>query len=76
MANAFAQHFKQVYTPNPYIIEGLSEKHILESLYLNQRQSTSQTPNLQYSSRGKRIFRDPTMDKYFSSRMIIAIQTL
>ena len=46
MANAFVQHFKQVYTPNYNIIEGHSEKYILESLDLYQRQSTSQTPNL------------------------------
>ena len=46
MANAFAQHFKQVCTPNPNSIEGHSEKHILESLALYQRQFTSQTPNL------------------------------
>ena len=46
MTNALNQHFKQVYTPNPDIIEGHSEKHILESLDLYQRQSTSQTPNL------------------------------
>ena len=43
MANAFAQHFKQVYKPNHNIIEGHFEKHILESFELDQRQSTSQT---------------------------------
>ena len=44
MANAFAKHIKQVYKPNHNIIKGHSEKHIhvLESLDLDQRQSTSQ----------------------------------
>ena len=45
MANAFAKHIKQVYKPNHNIIEGHSEKHILESLDLDQRQSTSQPIN-------------------------------
>ena len=46
MAYAFAQHLKQVYTPNHNSIEGHSEKHILESPELCQRPSTSRTPNL------------------------------
>ena len=46
MANAFAQHFKQVYTPNQNSIEEHSEKHIIDSFDSYERQYTSQTSNL------------------------------